>query len=417
VTDRPLAIVSADCHIGPRLEEELRPHCPPELLGAFDAYVADPNRSQGRFVLQQGADDDPLAPWRNRWTAGHHDPDARRRDLDAEGVAAEVIFHGSQNDQPIPFQTTMLGVPDDPALAAAGIRIYNTWLATVCAEAPDRHVGLAHLPMWDVDLAVAELRWAADAGLKGVNFPAPRTWLLPYNDRAWEPFWAAAEELRMPLTTHAGAGDPAVFQGAELVALMSIESGGWFSRRSAHLLIFAGVFERHPELQLVLTEQPGEWWPYLCEELDSVHHANTAGGGPLRKQVPRTPSEYLHRNVFIGGSFLSRREAEGAVRDGYWDRIMWGSDYPHMEGTWQLGDTSFTRLSLRFTFAGLDEHVVRAMLGGTAASVYGLDPEALDVIAEHVGAPTFAELSEPVELDAVPAGASSFAFRTRGPWS
>ena len=50
--------------------------------------------------------------------------------------------------------------------------------------------------MWDVDAAVDELRWAADAGLRGVNFPAPRPWLRPYNDRAWEPFWAAAEELR-----------------------------------------------------------------------------------------------------------------------------------------------------------------------------------------------------------------------------
>ena len=410
----PLVIVSSDCHIGPRLVEDLRPHCPPALLDRFDAFAGDPNRPHGRFVEQQGADDDPLAPWRNRWTEGHHDPAARRRDLDAEGVAAEVIFHGSQNDQPIPFQTTMLGVPDDPELAAAGIRIYNSWLAELCRAEPDRHVGLAHLPMWDIDLAVAELRWAADAGLKGVNFPAPRPWLRPYNDRAWEPFWTAAEELGLPLTTHAGAGDPAVFQGAELVALMAIESGGWFSRRAAHLLIFAGVFERHPDLKLVLTEQPGEWWPYLCRELDSVHVANA---GPLRKQVPRTPSEYLHRNVFIGGSFLSRAEAEGAIRDGYADRIMWGSDYPHMEGTFQLGETSFTRLSLRFTFAGLDEDAVRAMLGGTAARVYGLDPAALAGIAERIGAPSFDELDEPLALEDVPAGGSPFAFRTVGPWA
>ena len=86
----------------------------------------------------------------------------------------------------------------------------------------------------------------------------------------------------MPLSTHSGAGDPAVFQGPELVALMSIESGGWFSRRAAHLLIFAGVFERHPELKLVLTEQPGEWWPTMAAELDSVHRANTGDGWPAR---------------------------------------------------------------------------------------------------------------------------------------
>ena len=218
----------------------------------------------------------------------------------------------------------------------------------------------------------------------------------------------------MPLSTHAGAGDPAVFQGPELIALMSIESGGWFSRRAAHLMIFGGVFERHPELNLVLTEQPGEWWPYLERELDTVHQAQ-ASNGPLARQVPRRPSEYLHRNVFIGASFLSRDEAHGAVRDGYADRIMWGSDYPHMESTWQVGATSYSQLSLRFSLSGLCESDVRAMVGETAAKVYGLDLGALRRIAADIDAPTYEAISEPLEQ--VPAGASSFAFRTAGPWA
>ena len=161
--------------------------------------------------------DDPASPWRNRWTAGHHDGAARRADLDAEGIAAEVIFHGSQNDQPVPFQTSMLGAPDDPDLAAAGIHMYNRWLADLCAQAPARHAGLAHLPLWDLDRSVEELRWAHDVGLKGINFPAPRPWLPPYNDPLWEPLWAEAEALGMPLTTHSGAGDPSVQRGPELV--------------------------------------------------------------------------------------------------------------------------------------------------------------------------------------------------------
>jgi predicted TIM-barrel fold metal-dependent hydrolase len=419
--DDPLVIVSADCHIGPRLVEDLRPLCPPALLDRFDAYVADPARSPGRYVPQQGSDDGVLAPWRNRWTDGHHDPAARRRDLDAEGIAAEIIFHGSQNDEPIPFQTSMLGAPADPDLAAAGIRIYNRWLADVCAAAPHRHVGLAHLPMWDVELAVAELEWAAEAGLRGVNFPAPRPWIRPYNDRAWEPLWEASAAHRMPLTTHSGAGDPAMYRGPELVALMSIESGGWFSRRAAHILILAGVFERHPDLTLVLTEQPGEWWPYLCRELDSVHKAMAPTNEAFAAQVPRLPSEYLHRNVFVGASFLSRAEAEGAVVDGYADRLLWGADYPHMEGTYQWSPADapagppHTLLSLRFALAGLDEATVRSILGGTAISVYGLDAGALAQVAADIGAPTFAEVSRP--LEAVPAGASPFAFRTFGPWA
>jgi len=133
-TDGPMIVVSADCHIGPRLVEDLGVYCPPELRTQFDAYVADEHRSRGRFFEHEGDEEGDLAPWRNRKTEGHYDPDARRRDLDFDGVAAEVIFHGSQNDQPIPFQTSMIGPPGDVDLAAAGIRMYNCWLADVCAS-------------------------------------------------------------------------------------------------------------------------------------------------------------------------------------------------------------------------------------------------------------------------------------------
>jgi predicted TIM-barrel fold metal-dependent hydrolase len=419
----PLMIVSADCHVGPRLVEELRPYCPSRLLDAFDGYVAATDRSEGRYVSEHDVGADALWQVRNQHTTGHHDPAARQRDLDFDGVAAEVLFHGSQNNQPIPFQTSMLGAPDDPELAAEGIRIYNRWLADVCAEPPHRHVGLAHVPLWDLDASIAELRWARDAGLHGVNFPAPRPWIRPpYNDRSWEPFWATAEELDLPLTTHSGAGDPDVFAGPEVVALVSTESGGWFSRRAVHLLIFAGVFERHPGLKLVLTEQPGEWWPYTRVELDSVHMANTQGNAALRKQVPERPSTYMHRNVFVGASFLSRSEAAGAVRDGYADRLMWGSDYPHVESTFQYpgtddfeGAESVGRLALRFTFAGLPEDQVRSLLGLTAAKVYGLDVDELSAVARAIDAPTFAGVSVP--LDEAPVGASTLAFRTYGPWA
>ena len=161
---------------------------------------------------------------------------------------------------------------------------------------------------------MAELRWAADAGLRGRELPGAPPLAPPLQRPGLGAVLGrgrGAVACRSAPTP--GAGDPAVFQGPELTALMSIESGGWFSRRSAHLLIFAGVFERHPELKLVLTEQPGEWWPAMADELDSVHRANTGWGGPLKKQVPLAPSEYLHRNVWIGASFLSRAEAQGAV--------------------------------------------------------------------------------------------------------
>jgi predicted TIM-barrel fold metal-dependent hydrolase len=182
------------------------------------------------------------------------------------------------------------------------------------------------------------------------------------------------------------------------------------------------VFERHPGLKLVLTEQPGEWWPYTRVELDSVHMANAQGNAALREQVPERPSTYMHRNVLVGASFLSRSEAAAASRDGYADRIMLGSDYPHVESTFPYpgtddfdGAESIGRMALRFTFAGLAEDEVRAMLGLTAAKVYGLDVDELTTVARAIDAPTFADISVP--LAEAPIGASTLAFRTYGPWA
>jgi hypothetical protein len=70
---------------------------------------------------------------------------------------------------------------------------------------------------------------------------------------------------------------------------------------------------------------------------------------------------------------------------------------------------------LRYTFEGLAEDVVRAMVGGTATDVYGLDRDALAGVAADIGASSYDQLTEP--LDAIPAGASPFAFRTVGPWA
>jgi predicted TIM-barrel fold metal-dependent hydrolase len=206
-----------------------------------------------------------------------------------------------------------------------------------------------------------------------------------------------------------------MYSGPEGQAIFVLENGGWFSRRAIHLLILSGVFARHPGLKLVLTEQPGNWWPYVEKELETVYLAQTRQGGPLKDLVPERPSEYLHRNVFVGASFLSPSEAHDAVAEGYADRIMWGADYPHMEGTFQMGETSFTRLSLRFALAHCDEATIRAMAGETAASVYGLNLPELEKLAVEIGAPTVSDIREPV--GAIPPGGSPFAFRTLGPWS
>ncbi len=204
----PVVVVSNDTHIGPRLVEDLRAYCPAKHLDDFDRFAASTakDRADAAALLSgSGYLDHP-----NLRTAGHHDPAARLADYDHDGIAAGVIFHGSMNMEPIPFIASGLAkakTMESPELAAVGMSIYNRWLADFVSEAPNRHVGLAYLPMWDVDAAIAEIEWAHEAGLRAVNFPAMRDGELPeYNRSVWEPLWSVCEERRMPLVTHVGAG-------------------------------------------------------------------------------------------------------------------------------------------------------------------------------------------------------------------
>jgi len=422
-----LIVVSNDTHIGPRLVEDLRPYCPSQYLDEFDRFAATTeNERNAATTMLEGSG---YLSHPNFRTAGHHDSAARLADYDHDGVAAGVLFHGSMNLEPIPFVASPLGKPKevtDRELLDVGQRIYNRWLADFVSQAPNRHIGLAYLPLWDLDDAIAELQWARNAGLRGVNLPAMRDGELPeYNRRVWEPFWSACAELRMPLVTHVGGGTNARYSGLEAIALMQLESAGFLSQRAVWWMIFAGVFERHPDLKLVITETPGNWYPPKATELDALHaFYDTKRDEPLNKalleQVPRRPSEYMRNNVYFGASFASPFEVHEALAHSVASQLLWGSDYPHLEGTFVYRDgrdlPSITRLALRNTFCEVPAIETRRMIGETAIDVYDLDRDALQQIARGIVAPTLDEIATPI--DSVPEGASVTAFRAgAGGWS
>ena len=433
----PLVVVSCDTHIGPLIKQQLREYCPKKYLEDFDAFVAYVEGTGTVRVAQEAAERDnsvtdagraalAFGPMR---TTGHHDVYARIRDLDADGTAAEVIFHGSQNGEPIPFNVsdpsiggmTMSRTYDvDAELAGVGRHIYNQWLADFCSVEPERHVGLAHLPMWDVDAAVEELKWAREAGLRGVNFPAEAgpdltsrsRWAgrHAYNDPIWEPFWSAVEDLDMALCTHGGAGDVTMdLPGGHTIWIHEAQE---LARRAIHRMVFGGVFERHPGLRMVLTEQPGMWWVDKMRDMDSLQLTVAAWDGGMTKK----PSEYCKQSVFLGASFQSRIEAEEALANDYMSQIIWGTDYPHTEGTWMWPEDPeaepMSHKCLRFAYAGFPDQVIRDAVGLTGVRVYGLDGDALAKVAARINAPTIDAINRP--LEEIPAVHGMWAFREVG---
>jgi predicted TIM-barrel fold metal-dependent hydrolase len=264
-----------------------------------------------------------------------------------------------------------------------------------------------------------------------VNFPAPGSPFpafdgpdefalskdMPaYEDEYWDPFFATCVDLDMPLTTHVGHPIlPPFFNGPASFAVIVFEQMP-LSGRNLYHLIFGGVFDRHPKLKFVITEVLGPWAFYTIDNMDSIYKSKQVGPGMmLRQAIKKEPSQYIKENVYFGCSFMSRPEALAAVERDLTDRFLWGSDWPHPEGTWHPDTTvdPVSPISLANTFHGLPEDEVRAMVGGNLITCYGLDAAAITKVAARIG-PSIDELVNEPDLSRVPASYVGQGFRDAG---
>jgi predicted TIM-barrel fold metal-dependent hydrolase len=323
------------------------------------------------------------------------------KELDREGVVAQVVIPGHQVSTLPFFGTINTSYPAE--LRAAGLRAYDRQMADAMAETDGRVLGIADPgPCLDMDATVAELQWVADHGFVGVAPPGQvaDTALPPLFDMYYEPFWAACAESGMVLNAHAGWGFPQGDSGAirnglremlgdlpdeellekmmtaNMQAMVPADSPQGMAllgaRRLLWQLMLGGVFDRHPELKLVLTEVRADWLPATLAHLDQ--YFAQADIKPVKK-----PSEYWASNCLIAPS--SPRPYEIAARHEIGiERFMFGTDYPHPEGTWPN-----TADWIRATFGGVPEAETRLILGENAIECYGLDRNKLAKIAERIG--------------------------------
>ncbi|HLN16418.1 MAG TPA: amidohydrolase family protein [Acidimicrobiales bacterium] len=401
-------IISADCHAGAEMYA-YRDYLERRYHDDFDSWAAS-------YVNPFGDLNGPDAD-RN------YNSDRRIAELEADGTVAEVLY---PNTIP-PFfpSSSLFAPPPTPADFEhrwAGLRAHNRWLAEFCGEEPERRAGIAQILMNDVDAAVVEIRWIKEAGLRGgIMVPGvpPDSDLPPLFSEAYEPIWTVCEELGVPVNHHGGNASPMGLSVGGVSGAVFLIEQGWYSHRALWQLIFSGVFERHPDLKFVMTEQGGaSWLPGLLDFLDFYYErfgsasetVEARFGGPAVANLSLTPREYWHRNCYMGASFMRRVEAPLRYQIGV-DRIMWGVDYPHSEMTYP-----YSRESLRWTFADVAADEMRQMLGGTAAEVYGFDLDVLAPIAARVG-PTVEEITVP--LDQPPADSISLGFTQENfnrPW-
>ena len=151
----------------------------------------------------------------------------------------------------------------------------------------------------------------------------------------------------------------------------------WWARRPLHEMILGGVFERFPELRVAFTEQGADWIPSLLQRLDEQYASPFERG--ITEKLTLSPSGYWARNCYVGASFMSRAECDVRDQIGV-GRIMWGADYPHIEGTWP-----HSLDALREACNGCTAQEIRMMASETAADVYGFDIAKLQPHADRVG--------------------------------
>ena len=386
-----LTIISADGHAGPPIAA-YRPYIDEDTLDTFDRFVgereewrAGRNRAMGLrddaelvdalFGEEMVAIYDAQAAVASGGRTGVHDSARRNAELESQGVVAEVLFPDFQNSNEPPWGAAFPYPGTTPTLRLAGARAFNRWLADFCAELPGRRGGVGIVQPHDIDVAVAEVRWARRNGLASVMLPTGDMSLASYHDERYDPLWAACVDEGMPVTIHSG-GTP--WEGDSPYAMWVTKMEFmWWARRPLWELIFGGVFERFPDLRVAFTEQGMDWLPSMLDRMDEQYHSPFERG--ITEKLHRSPRGFWAANCYVGASFMSRGEC--LVRDSVGvDRIMWGADFPHIEGTWP-----HTLAAMRDAFNGCTRDEVEQMTGRTAADVYGFDLAWLATIAESVG--------------------------------
>lgn len=306
----------------------------------------------------------------SRKAQGIRDAKVRLADLDQEGVWGEVIFP-SLGMWASTFRT--------PELLRACMRASNEWAIEDIMSVSNRYVVTAQVSTLVVEDAVAELEWAAEQGFKAVFLPTTPHPSAPDWHRAdWEPLWDVAERAAMVLAFHIGtdpvdmaAGGAGVVYRGPGGAVMNYAESTFSGQRAAMKLVASGALDRHPDLKVLISEGGATWIPFLGDRMREGYRQHYKS---VRPKLQRDPKETLMTQVYA--SFQHDETAVAAYESMGYKNVMFGSDYPHMEGT--FGHTQDT---LKTLFDGVSDETRQRI---TQGAFYELFPQVPPAPADEV---------------------------------
>ena len=283
------------------------------------------------------------------------DPDLRAKELDRDGVDAEVIYG----------VLAAAAKLSDAEASAEMLRIYNDFIIDFCKHYPDRMIGLACLPFGDVEAAAAEVHRVANMGVKGVELSC--SWdMQPMWHPSWNPLWQAINETQLPLHFHTFPSvDPELRKQYELPVQRQMTYAGLclFQMTLGNILtsmMGAAVFERFPNIRMVMGESGIGWIPYVLDRMDFEYKDQYQD-----LKLKKMPTEYWRAQC--KATFQYDRVGTKLIEDMGVETLMWGSDYPHPDGVWPE-----SAKYIDDQFKHLPADVVYKMTCENAAKFYGL---------------------------------------------
>jgi predicted TIM-barrel fold metal-dependent hydrolase len=293
---------------------------------------------------------------------GCYDPGERLRDMDVNWTQASLCF---PNFPRFCGQTFLEA--RDRELALRCVRAYNDWMVDEwCARSEGRLVPLCLVPLWDADLAAAEVRRNAARGVRAVAFSEipPYLGLPSIHSGYWDPFFASCDETGTVLCLHIGSGTkmPSTSPDAPLGVPVTIGFGNCMASLADFL--FSGKLAQFPGLKVMYAEGQIGWIPYLLERADDVwkQHRAWVSGGDAGGEPPST---YYYRQVF--GCFFRDHHGLQSLDACGVDNVMFEVDYPHSDSTWP--DSRSVACEL---MSGLPADTIHKLVRGNAIELLGL---------------------------------------------
>ena len=292
---------------------------------------------------------------------GGYIPEEHIKDMDIDGIDVSIVY---------PTVGLLLYSVPDSELLTSTFRTYNDWVGEFCSAIPKRLKGIAMLNIDDVQEGVRELERCAKSGFVGAMITVYPPEERSYDKPEYEPLWAAAQDLAMPLSLHIGTNRPGpgqAFADLDSATAAFVSNVDHWVRMSLANMIFSGVFERYPKLQVGSVEMELSWVPHFLDRMDYNYTQRAQEfSDAYRFKQGALPSDFFHSNVFLG----FQEDALG-IRDRHIigvDQLLWGGDYPHQESTFPRSRQIIEEILVDCT----DEEKAK-IAGANSVSLYGFD--------------------------------------------